>query len=133
MQCSQYRQSHACTHALGDRLSSTPETINAQAKVSGDHTVLFKSLNPHLIAVATESEIPGKGKIGTQLSCQYMCPPVTVCHLCVTGCVTCVACVLQVVSHVSLVCCRLCHMCHLCVTGCVTCVTCVLQVVLQVV
>ena len=93
MQCG---QAHAITHThtLGDRLSSTPETINAQAKVSGDHTVLFKYLNPHLIAVATESEIPGKGEISAQLSCHYMCLPVTVCHLCVTGCVTRVTCVL---------------------------------------
>ena len=70
---------HAHTHS---ELPSSPphdtETVNAQAKVSGDHTVLFKYLNPHLIAVATESNIPGKGKIGTQLvatinTCQYTC------------------------------------------------------------
>ena len=34
----------------------SPEVVNAQAKVSGEHAILFKYLNPHLIAIATESE-----------------------------------------------------------------------------
>ena len=30
--------------------------VNAQAKVSGEHVVLFKYLNPHVIAMAAETE-----------------------------------------------------------------------------
>ena len=45
------------------------EAVNAQAKVSGGHTVLFKYLNPHLIAMATESDCGDKGEIGAK---QYM-------------------------------------------------------------
>jgi outer membrane protein assembly factor BamB len=35
---------------------SDSEVVNAQAKVSGEHAVLFKYLNPHVIAIATETE-----------------------------------------------------------------------------
>ena len=76
-----HAHTHTHIHTHSDFPSSPPhdtETVNAQAKVSGDHTVLFKYLNPHLIAVATESNIPGKDKIGTQLvttinTCLYTC------------------------------------------------------------
>ena len=36
------------------------EVVNAQAKVTAKQEVIFKYLNPHIIAIATESEQGGK-------------------------------------------------------------------------
>ena len=34
----------------------SPEVIDVQVKISGEHAVLFKNLNPHFIAIATQTE-----------------------------------------------------------------------------
>ena len=44
-----------CVHLLSSCFFS-PEVVNAQAKLSGDHVVLIKYLNPHVIAITTETE-----------------------------------------------------------------------------
>ena len=45
----------ACVFSLSPYFLSS-EVVNVQVKISGEHAVLFKNLNPHFIAIATETE-----------------------------------------------------------------------------